>query len=219
MKEMKQGLLRRPFFGLLVWGTLVLSGVAGAQPEYTGVAQLEQFVASTRQATGAFEQLVTASSGRRPQHSSGQFVFMRPGKFRWEYERPYPQLLVSDGRRLWSWDEDLNQATTRVLNDALGSTPAAVLTGEGALERDFELSEAGVAEGLQWVMAMPRQSDSSFESMRLGFAEGMLRKMALRDNFGQMTEITFTRFEVEVDIDAALFNFVPPPSADVIGAD
>lgn len=209
--------LRRFFATAMMWCVLASSGGAGAQVEMAGVVQLEQFVSSTRQATGSFEQTVTASSGRRPQVSSGQFVFMRPGKFRWVYERPYPQLLVSDGERLWSWDEDLNQVTTRVLDDALGSTPAAVLMGDGALERDFELAEAGSADGLQWVVATPRQADSSFDSMRLGLAEGMLRKMEMRDNFGQVTVIVFSGFDAEADIDLDLFRFVPPPGADVIG--
>lgn len=209
----------RHFFAVLVWAAFALLNAAGAQAEVSGVVQLEQFVANTRQAAGSFEQTVTASSGRHPQVSTGQFVFMRPGKFRWVYERPYPQLLVSDGERMWSWDEDLNQATVRVLNDALGSTPAAVLTGDGALERDFELADAGSADGLQWVVAMPRQVDSSFESMRLGLTGGMLRKMELRDNFGQITVIAFTAFDTETEIDPALFSFVPPPGADVIGGD
>lgn len=216
---MKQSFGMRRFSAALVWVAFALSVATGAQAEASGVVQLEQFVANTRQAAGAFEQTVTASSGRRPQVSTGQFVFMRPGKFRWVYERPYPQLLVSDGERMWSWDEDLNQATVRVLNDALGSTPAAVLTGDGALERDFELADAGSADGLQWVVAMPRQADSGFESMRLGLAEGMLHKMELRDNFGQITVIAFTAFDTEAEIDPALFSFVPPPGADVIGGD
>lgn len=207
------------FFAAIMCCAFAFSDGAGAQEAPTGVAQLEQFVARTRQATGSFEQTVTASSGRRPQVSTGQFVFMRPGKFRWEYQRPYPQLLVSDGERLWSFDEDLNQVTTRVLGDALGNTPAAVLTGEGALERDFDLADAGFVDGLHWILAIPRQPESSFEAMRLGFAEGMLRKMELNDNFGQTTVITFTEFDAETDIDPGLFRFVPPPGADVIGGD
>jgi len=144
---MKQSCGRRWFLAVVASGALAWSGAAAAQVETSGVVQLEQFVARTRQAAGSFEQTVTASSGRRPQISSGTFVFMRPGKFRWVYERPYPQLLVSDGERLWSWDEDLNQVTTRVLGDALGSTPAAVLTGDGALVRGFELADAEPADG------------------------------------------------------------------------
>jgi outer membrane lipoprotein carrier protein len=194
---------------------LVLSGLVAA--EGGGIAQLRQFVEGTGAAQGSFEQVVTATSGRRPQHASGRFAFMRPGKFRWVYETPYPQVLVSDGERLWSWDPDLNQVTVNVLGDALGNTPAAILAGDGEIDRDFELSEAGASDGLDWVLAIPRQADSSFELMRIGLSGNRLKRMELRDHFGQTTVIDFTSLTTDVLPDAAQFTFSPPPGADVIG--
>jgi outer membrane lipoprotein carrier protein len=194
---------------------LVLSGLVAA--EGGGIEQLRQFVEGTGAAQGSFEQVVTATSGRRPQHASGRFAFMRPGKFRWVYETPYPQVLVSDGERLWSWDPDLNQVTVNVLGDALGNTPAAILAGDGEIDRDFELSEAGASDGLDWVLAIPRQADSSFELMRIGLSGNRLKRMELRDHFGQTTVIDFTSLSTDVLPDAAQFTFSPPPGADVIG--
>lgn len=194
---------------------LLFSGTAATAQD--GIAQLKQFVDRAGSAEGRFEQTVVAKSGRRPQQASGHFAFVRPGQFRWVYETPYPQLLVSDGERLWSWDEDLNQVTVKALGDALGSTPAAILAGDGALERDFELSEAGTADGLAWVSALPRQPDSTFEAMRVGLADGMLRRMELRDHFGQTTVIDFVDLTTGVAPDPTLFRFTPPPGADVIG--
>lgn len=189
------------------------TGVASAG----GVAQLRQFVETARSAQGEFEQTVFAASGRKPQRASGSFVFARPGKFRWTYDKPYPQLLVSDGDKLWSWDRDLNQVTVKRLGDALGSTPAAILAGDDAIERNFELAEAGSSDGLEWVHAKPRQADSSFESMRMGFAGGVLKRMELKDNFGQTTLIEFRTLVAGARPDPAQFRFVPPPGADVIG--
>lgn len=194
---------------LLLW-------VTAAQAQGGGVAQLQRFVEHTRHASGAFEQTVEAASGRRPQTASGSFVFARPGKFRWQYETPYAQLLVSDGLRLWSWDEDLNQVTVQALGDALGNTPAAVIAGDGDLERSFELVEAGSSDGLEWVLATPRQTDSMFESVRLGLSDNVLRRMEMRDNFGQRTVIEFSGFDASVNPSADAFDFVPPPGADVI---
>lgn len=182
-----------------------------------GVEQLRQFVETARTVQGEFEQVVRASSGRKPQHASGSFVFSRPGKFRWTYDKPYPQLLVSDGERLWAWDRDLNQVTVKRLGDALGSTPAAILAGDDALERNFELADGGTGDGLEWVQARPRQADSGFESMRLGLSGGMLRRMELKDNFGQTTSIEFRAMVAGVRPDASLFRFTPPAGADVIG--
>jgi len=182
-----------------------------------GIAQLRQFVEAARSAQGEFDQTVSAASGRKPQHASGSFVFARPGKFRWTYDKPYAQLLVSDGEKLWSWDRDLNQVTVKPLGDALGSTPAAILAGDDALERNFDLAEGGASDGLEWVLAKPRKADSSFESMRMGLAGGLLKRMELKDNFGQTTVIEFRSLVANMRPDPALFRFSPPPGADVIG--
>lgn len=201
----------------LTGGLLLMFAVATAEAAETGIVQLRDFMANAASATGAFRQVVTASSGRRPQIASGRFAFERPGRFRWTYDLPYPQLLVSDGERLWIWDPDLNQVTVRTLGDALGSTPAAILAGDGALDQDFELSEAGRSDELDWVLAMPRQADSGFESMRIGLTDGLLRRMELRDHFGQTTVIDFVELSTGVSQPASMFRFDPPPGADVIG--
>lgn len=198
---------------------LVLATAAGAALAADGVDQLRRFVAAARGAEGEFEQVVTAKSGRKPQKSAGSFAFSRPGKFRWQYELPYQQLLVGDGEKLWSWDKDLNQVTVKRIGDALGATPAAILFGSGDLEQNFELADGGSADGLAWVEARPRKSDSGFENLRLGLAEGQLRRMEMRDSFGQATSIVFTRLTANPAIDAARFRFTPPPGADVIGED
>lgn len=182
-----------------------------------GVKQLRQFVGATRSAEGDFEQIVSAKSGRKPQQSAGRFAFARPGKFRWEYEKPYPQLLVGDGTRMWTWDRDLNQVTVRQIGDALGATPAAILFGSGNIEDSFALSEAGVSEGLAWVEARPKRAESGFESLRIGLADGQLKRMEMHDNFGQTTTIVFARLSANPALDAGRFRFIPPAGADVIG--
>jgi len=196
---------------------LVVASVSGATVAASAVAQLRQFVDASRSAQGEFEQTVRSASGRKPQQASGSFVFARPGKFRWSYDRPYPQLLVSDGDKLWSWDRDLNQVTVKRLGDALGSTPAAILAGSGDLDRDFELAEAGSSDGLDWVLAKPKQAETSFASIRLGLSGGLLKRMELQDNFGQTTLIVFTSLVANARPDPAQFRFVPPAGADVIG--
>lgn len=182
-----------------------------------GIAQLQRFVAAAERAEGRFEQVVLSPSARRPQLSSGEFAFERPGRFRWSVQAPYPQLLVSDGDRLWIWDEELNQVTVKVLDDALGNTPAAILAGEGALEAAFELADEGVVDELAWVRATPRQLDSSFEFMRLGLSGNLLMRMELRDHFGQTSIIDFVTLRLGVVRDDAFFRFEPPEGADVIG--
>lgn len=182
-----------------------------------GIGQLRAFLLDGRGAQGSFVQTVLSRSGRKPQVSEGSFAFQRPGRFRWDYRSPYPQLLVGDGQKLWSWDRDLNQVTVKRMGDALGSTPAAILAGDQAIEKNFELADAGSKDGLEWVDAKPRATDTSFQSMRMGFAGGTLRRMELQDNFGQTTLLEFVRLERSPNLDPALFRFEPPKGADVIG--
>ncbi len=182
-----------------------------------GIDQLRAFIDSTQSGRASFEQRVTAKSGRKAQNASGTMAFSRPGKFRWTYDKPYYQLLVGDGEKLWVHDRDLNQVTVKTLGDALASTPAALLAGRNELERNFDLSEGGVEDGVTWVDAKPKVAEGGFESVRIGFSKGLLRAMLLRDSFGQLTQLRFSDFERNPVLDGALFRFTPPAGADVIG--
>lgn len=181
------------------------------------VDQLKSFVDATKSARADFSQSVSGKSGRKPQLSSGQMMFARPGKFRWVYDKPYPQLLVGDGRKLWVYDPDLKQVSVRAIGDALGSSPAALLAGDNAIEKNFHLAEGGSRDGLDWVEAKPKNPDAGFERMRIGLAGTDLRAMEIFDNFGQTTSIRFSAFERNPQLSPDLFRFVPPRGADVVG--
>lgn len=198
---------------VLLASLLFAAGTAHAD----SLAQLRQFMDGTRSARGSFTQQVFSKSGRKPQQASGTFAFSRPGKFRWTYEKPYAQLLVGDGSKLWAWDQELNQVTTKKLGQALGSTPAAILAGDNSLEKNFTLQDDGAADGMEWVEARPKADDSSFERIRMGFSGGQLKAMVLHDNFGQTTSLNFLQMERNPSLDAGLFRFVPPKGADVVG--
>ena len=205
--------VRHAFGFLAALSLLLAAGTARAD----ALAQLKQFMDGTRSARGSFTQQVISRSGRKPQEASGSFAFLRPGKFRWVYDKPYAQVLVGDGSKLWAYDRELNQVTTKKLGQALGSTPAAILAGDNSLDRNFVLKDAGVSDGLEWVEATPRADDGSFERIRLGFAAGQLKAMVLNDNFGQTTVLQFGQMERNPGLDAAQFRFVPPKGADVVG--
>ena len=201
----------------------------GSATAADAVDRLRQFVASARSAEGEFRQTVIGEAGRPPQQAAGKFAFARPGKFRWEYDLPYPQLLVGDGQRLWSWDRDLKQVTVRPLGNALGATPAAILFGQDAIERDFDLIEGAPDEEggnakLVWVEARPRQTEASeantgsgFQLIRFGFEGKRLQRLMLRDNFGQTTVIEFTRLTLNPRLAPDYFHFEPPPGVDILG--
>lgn len=182
----------------------------------SGLDQLKSFLDTNRSARGVFTQTVIAKSGRKPQESAGIFALQRPGKFRWSYEKPYKQLLVSDGDKLWSYDPDLKQVAVKKLGTAFGSSPAALLAGQD-LGKYFVLKEGTAADGIEVVEATPKGGDASFERVKIGFVANQPVNMEIHDSFGQVTVLRFTRFEANPALPAALFRFVAPAGADVVG--
>lgn len=182
-----------------------------------GIDKLKQFVSGTRAAQADFSQIVLDQKGQRIQSANGVMQFLRPGKFRWTYAQPYEQLIVGDGRKFWLYDVDLNQVTARKLDAALGSSPAALLSGNNEIERGFVLSERGSQDGLDWLEALPRASDSSFRRIRMAFdARANLKVMELLDLFGNTTVLRFTELKRNPTLSPGLFSFTPPAGADVL---
>ena len=128
-----------------------------------GIDKLKSFIAATHSAQANFTQEVMDQNGKRIQSASGIMQFQRPGKFRWTYQQPYQQIIVGDGKKFWLYDADLNQVTVKKLDAALGSSPAALLSGSNEIERGFSLSEDGSRAGLDWLQAIPKAQDSGFE--------------------------------------------------------
>lgn len=185
--------------------------------EAGAIDQLHQFLQSTRTLKADFAQTVMARNGRKPQLSSGVVAISRPGKLRWEILKPYPQLVVGDGEKIWIYDQELQQVTVRKAGQAIGGSPATLLSGNNDLEKNFNLKEAGDAEGLNWVEATPKSGDSGFEKVRLGFAGSDLKAMELQDSFGQTTVIRFSKLERNPALPASSFKFTPPAGVDVVG--
>jgi len=196
----------------LVFLLCLLPGLASA----AATDALKVFLDQTQTLKARFAQTVLDKNLKTLQQAQGVMQFSRPGKFRWDYVKPYEQTIVGDGSRLWIHDKDLNQVTVRKLDRALGASPAALLAGSNDLERDFTLSNAGIKDGLDWLDAVPKSRDTVFERVRMGFGKSGLEAMELRDQFGQVTVITFTDVERNPRIPAEVFRFTPPQGADVI---
>ena len=178
---------------------------------------LESFVKDVRKSRAIFSQIMLDKNAEIIQEANGTMQFERPGKFRWNYEKPYEQLIIGDGETVWFYDIDLNQVTVRKLDIAIGSSPAALLAGENAIEANFDLDEIGLQGELEWLEAKPRIKEGSFESVRLGFTQtGSLKKVILHDSFGQTTVIIFSNIEKNPYLEPELFKFTPPKNADVI---
>jgi outer membrane lipoprotein carrier protein len=204
--------MSRFLLGLLLFSVLSPSGAASLD-------RFQAYLKSTQSATATFEQKVFDKNGKLVQESRGSFALQRPGKFRWAYAKPHPQVIVGDGERVWIHDPDLNQVTVRKLARAIGSTPAALLAGAAEIDKAFDLSEAGARDGLEWLEAKPREQESGFDRIRLGLSAEGVEAMELVDHFGQTTLLRFTNVVRNPRIDANTFRFTPPKGADVLGQD
>ena len=177
---------------------------------------LRAFLTQTSTAKGRFAQMVLDKNLKMLQQSTGTMQFSRPGKFRWEYDKPYEQVIVADGTRLWIYDKDLNQVTERKLDRALGASPAALLAGSNEIDKSYTLTSIGNQEGLDWLEAVPKTKDTAFERIRMGFGKTGLDAMELRDQFGQVTVIKFADVERNAKLAPDAFVFSQPKGADVI---
>lgn len=179
------------------------------------VDALRGFVRDVKTGSASFTQTVTSPDGAKKKTSSGSFEFARPNRFRFAYAKPFEQVIVGDGQKVWIYDADLNQASSRKITQALGATPAALLAG-GNLEKDFELSSLPDRDGLSWAQALPKVKDGGFQSLQVGFRANQLAAVEIVDGFGQRSLLQFGGFTANPTLPADRFKFVVPPGADLI---
>lgn len=198
-------------------GLMLLLCIAAAMPAHAGALdQLREFLAQTRSAQGEFTQQLLRENGQVAESSSGGFAFSKPGRFRWEVRKPFEQLLVADGSKLYFFDKDLNQVTVKKLSESMSSTPAAILFGNSDLDREFQMRELAPSGGREWLEALPRNKEPGFERIALAFRNGLPEVMEVRDAFGRTSRFTFSGITRNAAVAPESFRFVPPKGADIV---
>jgi outer membrane lipoprotein carrier protein len=216
----------------IVW--LCVLPCSWAQTSPDAIESLSQFLKLTQSGRAQFSQVVVgpakADQAPRRKTSSGTFEFQRPQQFRFAYQKPFVQTMVSDGQWLWLFDADLNQVTVRKQNQLLGQTPAAFISSSGdlkTLQAEFNLKAEPDSEGLQWVRATPKQSDGAVQVIRVGLKLGvnspngasqipMLSVLEIVDGLGQTSRLTFQNFEINLKLSSETFQFKAPAGVQVI---
>lgn len=182
-----------------------------------GMASLKKFYNETHAMRANFHQVVTDKKGQKVQDVYGEMQLKRPNKFRWDYNKPFEQQIISDGTKVWLYDTELAQVTVRELSKALGSSPAALLAGDDNLEKNFKLANITRQDELEWVSADPKNTDTGFNKISLGFKGNILQEMDMVDSFGLQTKIVFSNLVHNPVIEAKTFLFKPPKGTDVVG--
>jgi outer membrane lipoprotein carrier protein len=205
-------LAARLFIGAFVAGVLATSAMAGARDD------LSAFTKGLKGLDGQFSQQVYDANGKLKESSSGRVALAAPRLFRWEYVKPYEQLIVADGQRVWVYDPDLQQVTRRAQGTEEQNSPLAALIDPSRLDRDYVIKEAGSADGLEWLALSPKNdSEAGFQSARLGFDAQGLAIMQVVDALGQKTRIKFSGWQRNPVFAKATFQFTPPKGVDVVG--
>jgi outer membrane lipoprotein carrier protein len=179
------------------------------------IAQLKSFLAASKSFSADFKQVVINELGNPVQTSYGTFYLQRPGKFRWNYLKPFQQEIVSTNGKVSFYDVDLEQVTIKKLDESVGSTPALLLSGQVSLEDNFNMEQQGTDADMQWIKLVPKKQESSFKYVTIGLEKGKLAGMELMDNFGQLTRIYFDNILINPPLKSSLFDFTPPKGVDV----
>ena len=182
-----------------------------------GMSSVKSFYEQTKSVRANFHQVVTDKQGRKVQEVDGQMQLLRPNKFRWDYQKPYEQQIISDGKQVWLYDIELAQVTVRALSQSIGSSPAALLAGGAAIDKTFKLMNAASKNTLEWVNAIPKDKESGFERILMGFNGNKIQELSLVDSFGHTTKIEFTQVEINPALEDKSFLFKAPEGVDVVG--
>ena len=179
--------------------------------------QLDAFSKGLKGLDGQFSQQVFDPRGKQKEASTGRVAVSAPRLFRWEYVKPYPQLIVADGKTVWVYDPDLQQASKRPQGVEEASSPLAILLDPAKLDRDFTVKEAGASNGIEWLQLTPKQADAAFKTAKLGFGKAGLAEMEYVDALGQRTKISFSGWKRNPGFAKGTFTYVPANGVDVIG--
>ncbi len=196
---------------------LSLFGFSSLLQAGEGQQRLENFLHQLTTIKAGFVQTLNNAAGELIEKSEGVMAVQRPGLFRLEYQNPYEQLYVADSKNIWFYDRDLEQVTVKPQSDALGSTPALLLSTTEPLESNFEVRELGEHERYFWLELNPKDADSNFDFVKLALDGDILRAMEMVDGFGQTTRLLFDPMVRNPELAADVFLFTPPPGVDVIG--
>lgn len=200
-------------------GAAAATPAAASPAAGSAAATVESRLAGLATWSADFTQTIDDGHGKVLRSAAGKLYLQRPGKFRWDYSEPSEQLVLADGKQIWFYDKDLSQANVRSMDSTLASTPASLLSGNGAVSSQFEIKAMPPSGGLEWFQLVPKKSDTDFQLVRIGFDKGELASMFLADKLGQVTQLTFTHTSRNAKFADDLFSFTPPAGVDVIGRD
>lgn len=195
---------------------LTLSGATVAQTPANALTDFKSYTRDLTSLAGSFTQEVRDKNGRVSRQSAGTFAIARPGKFRFVYEKPYKQTIVSDGTTVWLHDEDLNQVTIKKLGETVNEQPLALLLDASAADKLFDLKALEPQGSIGFVEAKSKKPDAAFTDLRVAIVALQPRELTWRDALQNVNTIRFESLSKNGKLAADAFAFTPPKGADVL---
>jgi outer membrane lipoprotein carrier protein len=206
-----------PTRNLIAFAASLLAVMGAADAAASPTTDVEKYLSGLATWSADFKQSIDDGNGKVLRSAAGKLYLQKPGKFRWDYSEPSEQLILADGKQIWFYDKDLQQANVRDMDASLANTPAVLLSGAGSLSSQFDVTAVAPSDGVEWYQLVPKHPDTDFQLVRIGFRNGDLASLFLADKLNQVTQLTFTNAKRNAKFAPDLFKFVPPPGVDVIG--
>jgi outer membrane lipoprotein carrier protein len=208
-------MLKQALAAVILAGMLVSLGAIEALA--SPATEVEGYLNGLATWSADFTQTIDDGHGKIVRSAAGKLYLQKPGRFRWDYSQPSEQLILADGKQIWFYDKDLGQANVRDMDASLANTPAVLLSGNGSVSSQFDVTSLPPSDGLEWYQLIPKRTESDFQLVRIGFRKGELASMFLADKLNQITQLTFSNSQRNAKFSPGLFSFVPPAGVDVIG--
>jgi len=200
-----------------IFALLLALAVGPSFAETTAQDELKRFVDGVQTLQADFTQIQVDDKGKQLSMTTGHMWLSRPGKFRWSYQKPYQQLMVCDGKKIWFYDSDLSQVTVRPVDATLRGTPADLLSQKATLSDGFNLEDGGVDGGNHLIRLKPKSQDSDFKAIELWLSVGGApTRMKFLDQLGGNTDVSFSQIVTNKKIEDAQFHFTAPKGVEVI---
>jgi len=203
-------------------GTVAPASSAERPPLPQIVDRIQKLYEGTQNLKARFSQTLQTAMGKR--QASGVLRLKKPGKMRWDYEKPEKKLFVTDGSILWMYEPEDEQAFRQPLNSSQLPAQVSFLFGKGRLSDEFEISyldgqKLGTAGDLV-LKLVPKKATAQYKHLFfvVDSKTGMVKETVLFDQQGGSNHIVFSAIEtnVKADIDDSRFAFTPPPNTKII---
>jgi outer membrane lipoprotein carrier protein len=181
-------------------------------------ARVQRFYQRASDFVARFDQTSTYPTFGNVKKASGKLYLQKPDLLRWEYDDG--RLIVIDGKALWTWNGEDNEATVKRGFGAQEVPPEfAFLFGKGTLLDRFTVRAIPHPEGLpdgSAIELVPKKASADVQKLVLVAApDGRVRASVVTNSQGDTNQLVFNDLRTNVKLQDALFRFEPPKGAHV----